>query len=72
MIQTKQQLIQWLQTNAGVIKGCGMDKLAVFASFRHDKATAKSDVCFYSEKKTSRKVEVLTRQELSRYSRPHI
>ena len=46
MIQTKQQLIQLLQTNADIIRSFGVDKLGLFGSFRHDKATSKSDVDF--------------------------
>lgn len=46
MIQTKQQLIQLLQTNADVIRSFGVEKLGLFGSFRHDKATEKSDVDF--------------------------
>jgi predicted nucleotidyltransferase len=91
MIQTKQQLIQVLQANADVIRSFGVEKLAVFGSFRHDKATEKSDVDFLVDflpnkktydnlfylyefliQKTGRKVEVLTRQGLSKYIGPHI
>ena len=91
MIQTKQQLIQLLQTNADIIRSLGVDKLSLFGSFRHDKATSKSDVDFlvdflpgkktynnlfylyeFLETKTGRKVELLTRQGLSKYIGPHI
>lgn len=46
MIQTKNDLLQLLHLNASKIKSFGVDKLFVFGSFRHDKATKKSDVDF--------------------------
>jgi len=91
MITSKQQLIQLLQSNAETIKSFGVEKLGLFGSFRHDKATTESDVDFlvdffpekksyknlfglyeFLEHKTGRKVEVLTRQGLSKYIGPHI
>lgn len=91
MITSKQQLIQLLQSNAETIKSFGVEKLGLFGSFRHDKATKESDVDFlvdffpekksyknlfslyeFLEDKTGRKVEVLTRQGLSKYIGPHI
>ena len=91
MIQTKNELIQLIKSNAETIKSFGVEKLGLFGSFIHDKATEKSDVDFlvdfYPEKKTynnlfylyellenktGRKVEVLTRQGLSKYIGPHI
>jgi len=56
MINTKQELMLMLNNNIDVIKGYGINKFGVFGSFRHDKATAKSDVDFLvnfiPEKKT--------------------
>ncbi len=91
MIQTKNELIQLIKSNAETIKSFGVEKLGLFGSFRHDKATEKSDVDFlvdfypekktynnlfylyeFLENKTGRKVEVLTRQGLSKYIGPHI
>ncbi len=46
MIHTKQELLQLLHTNASMIKNYGVDKLFIFGSFRHDRATKKSDVDF--------------------------
>ncbi len=56
MINTKTELLQLLKTNADAIKSFGVEKLGLFGSFRHDKATPKSDVDFlvdfYPQKKT--------------------
>ncbi len=56
MIHTKQELLLILNNNAEIIRGYGINKLGVFGSFRHDKATNKSDidflVNFIPEKKT--------------------
>ena len=46
MINTKTELLQLLKTNADAIKSFGVEKLGLFGSFRHDKATPKSDVDF--------------------------